>query len=537
MNGNQTNGIKINGRHCIGFSASREGNDVFAACDPATGAELEPSYAEATAAEIDRALALAQSAHASWKRLPRERRADLLEKIADEIEALGAPLLEAANRETALPLPRLTGERGRTVGQLRLFAAEVRDGSWLDARIDRAIPDRAPLPKPDVRSFQQALGPVVVFGASNFPLAFSVAGGDTASALAAGCPVVAKGHPAHPATSELVGGAIQRAVQALDLPEGTFSLLHGRSNDLGATLVRDPRVQAVGFTGSLRGGKALFDLAASRPDPIPVYAEMGSTNPVFVLPGALAQGNGNVAAGLAGSVTLGVGQFCTNPGLVVALAGETTQELASSLAAKLGEVPVGTMLHPGIRAAYDAGVERLRSTPGVQALTNGTAQGEVNKSSAAAALFQTDATTFRDHPGLSEEVFGPSTLLVTCSSKDEMLDLAKGLEGQLTSTLLANDDDLEAFEGLVDVLTEKAGRVIFNGYPTGVEVCPSMHHGGPFPATTAAATTSVGTRAIRRFTRPICFQGAPQQALPLELRDKTEGLLRMIDSEWSREAI
>ena len=529
--------MDISGHHWIGSQPSRAGTATFQATAPATGEALEPFYAEATSDEIDRAFTLAVRAQATLRGLPRERRARLLERIADGLEALGEGLLERASLETALPLPRLTGERGRTTDQLRRFAEHVREGSWLEARLEGAQPERAPLPKPDLRSIRQAVGPVVVFGASNFPLAFSVAGGDTASALAAGCPVIVKAHPHHPATSELVARVIVAAVSELGLPPGTFSLLHGRGHQVGAELVTHPDARAVGFTGSFAGGKALFDLAAARPRPIPVFAEMGSVNPVLLLPGAVASRSGELAAGLAGSVTLGVGQFCTNPGLLVALAGDATEELVTALGVQLDDSNPGTLLHDGIRAGYEAGLSRLANVRGVRRFTF---EPPVIASSRSvrAAGFRTDAATFRAHPELGEEVFGPATLLGLCSDAEELQNLVEDLDGQLTATVHASDEDLDTFGGLVDSLTEKAGRLVFGGYPTGVEVCPAMHHGGPFPATTDAASTSVGTAAIRRFTRPVCYQDAPMALLPPELRDANpDGILRLVDGEWSRAAL
>jgi NADP-dependent aldehyde dehydrogenase len=526
--------MDLRGNQWIGSSESREGKDELQAVDPKTGEALEPRYVEATAAEVDRAFALAAEAHRSWKRLPRARRAELLDRVAEEIEALGDELLERAERETALPAsPRLAGERGRTTGQLRMMAAVVREGSFLEPRIDRGQPDRTPLPKPDVRSLRQPLGPVAVFGASNFPLAFSVAGGDTAAAMAAGCPVVAKAHPNHPGTSEMVARAIRRAVDALGLPEGTFSLVHGRTPAVGAALVTHPEARAVGFTGSFAGGKALFDLAASRPRPIPVFAEMGSTNPVFLLPGALEERAEALAEGVAGSVTLGAGQFCTNPGLLIAVRGDATERFAAVLAQRLDAAPAGTLLHAGIRKGWDAGLRRLASVAGVSRLTAAAEDGP--GCGARPAAFRTDAATFLSHPELAEEVFGPATVLVECRSADELLGLSRELGGQLTATVHGTAADVEAFGGLTEVLEEKAGRLVFGGYPTGVEVCPAMHHGGPFPATTDPSSTSVGTAAVRRFTRPVCYQNAPASVLPAELADENpEGILRLVDGEWSR---
>ena len=529
------------GNHWIGNQAHpcQTAESSFRATNPSNGQSLDPAYGEATPEDVHRALTLAAEAHQTLKHLPRERRAELLEAIAEEIEALGDPLLERAHQESALPMGRLTGERGRTTGQLRLFATVVRDGAFLDARIDRAQPDRAPIPKPDVRTLRQPLGPVAIFGASNFPLAFSVAGGDTASAFAAGCPVVAKAHPAHPGTSELVGAAISRAVTRLGLPPGTFSLLHGRTPEVGAAIVQDPRLTAVGFTGSLGGGRALFDLAAARPRPIPVYAEMGSVNPVFLLPEALGQNLESLAQGTAGSVKLGVGQFCTNPGLLVALEGSDAQSFAEHLRQALGDEPAGDMLHPGIAQAYRSGLETLAQASGVDTLTPAhPAPAEATPCRAHPAFLRTTAKALAEDPTLAHEVFGPSTLLVLCSNKHEMLQLAQSLEGQLTATLHGTPADLDAFRELAHTLEDRVGRLLFGGFPTGVEVCHAMNHGGPYPATTAVGTTSVGTNAVHRFTRPLCYQNAPQELLPPELRDDNpEGLSRLVDGEWSRESL
>ena len=522
------------GQHLLGGVPSRQGTDTFQALDPTTGETLGVEFVEATMEEIQRAMSLASEAHVVWKRLPRERRAHLLEAIAEEIEALGDELLEEAHRETALPMVRLMGERGRTTAQLRLFADVVREGSFLEPRIDRAQPARQPLPKPDLRSLRLPVGPVVVFGASNFPLAFSVAGGDTASALAAGCPVVVKAHPSHPRTSEQVASAIAKALRTLDLPAGTFSLVHGRSPEVGAALVEHPETRAVGFTGSLGAGRALFDLAAARPRPIPVFAEMGSTNPVVLLPQALEKRGEEIAQGLAGSVSQGVGQFCTNPGLLLALRGEATETFLQLLASHLDQTAPGTMLHRGIRAQYDAGLERFRNTTGVRQVSVGASGEELAETRA--SLCQTDASTFLAHSMLAEEVFGPVTLLVTCSDEEELLHVARSLEGQLTATVHAEAEDLSLVGDLLSILEEKAGRLLFGGYPTGVEICPAMHHGGPYPATTDAGSTSVGTAAVKRFTRPVCYQDLPQELLPVELHDTNpDRILRQVDGSWTRE--
>ncbi len=530
--------MELHGRHLIGAATSREGGQTFRAIDPRDGRVLDPDFAEASDAEIDRALARAADAHRQAPHPPRDARAALLDRVGDEIEALGDPLLERAEAETALPRPRLLGERGRTVGQFRMFADLVREGSWVDARIDRAQPDQRP-PRPDVRQMLVPIGPVVVFGASNFPLAFSVGGGDTASALAAGCPVVVKAHPNHPGTSEMVGRAIRAAVEASALPEGSFSMLHGVGPRVGLGLVRHPCTKAVAFTGSLRGGRALFDAATSRPEPIPLYAEMGSINPVFLMPGALRERATEIAEGVFKALVMGVGQFCTNPGLIVAAEGEATRRFRDRLGELVTGARAGVMLHAGIRRGFDAGLARVRGIPGVAEVAHAAASRDSEPAEgcvAAPALFATDAQTFLSTSALSEEVFGPATLLVTCPSPDAFLEVVRAIGGQLTATIHAADDDLEAERGLVTALEEKAGRLVFNGYPTGVEVCPAMHHGGPYPATTDARTTSVGTAAIGRFTRPVCYQDLPSALHPEALRDDNPaGLLRLVDGVRTRD--
>lgn len=534
--------MNLHGRHLLGSERSALGTSTYTGVDPTTGSALDPIYTDATSDEIEQAVALAQAAHPAFEQAGRARRADLLERIADEIETLGDTLLARMHAETALPLARAAGERGRTVGQLRGFATLVRDGSWLDPRIDRAQPERQPLPKPDVRSLQRALGPVAGFGASNFPLAFSVAGGDTASALAAGCPVVVKGHPAHPGTSELLGEAIARAVAALRLPAGVFSLLHGAGHEVGERLVAHPGIRAVGFTGSLRGGRALFDLAARRPEPIPVYAEMGSVNPVFLLPAAVEARGNAIAASLAASVTNGVGQFCTNPGVVVMHTGVAPHSgshdrFLDALADHLRDAAAGVMLHRGIADAYRTGLARLAEHEDVETLVPTRAlDGETAEVYPAALV--TDAAAFIQDEALREEVFGPVTLVVRCTSLAEMLDVARAVPGQLTATVHHEDDELQQHGELLDLLGQRVGRLVFNGFPTGVEVCPAMVHGGPYPATTVASSTSVGSAAIARFLRPVAYQDAPPEVLPAELRDANpEGLLRLVDGEFTRRSL
>jgi NADP-dependent aldehyde dehydrogenase len=491
-------------------------------------------FEEASAAHIDRALDAAATTALEYRHISPARRASFLDHIAEELER-STNLLDAAHAETALPHARLTGERARTTGQLRLFAETVRDGSWVDARIDRAMPDRTPVPKPDLRRMLIPLGPVAVFGASNFPLAFSVAGGDTASALAAGCPVVVKAHPAHPATSEIAARAIIAAAAAAGMPPGVFSLIQSTRNEVAIALVQHRRTTAVGFTGSLRAGRALFDAAARRPDPIPVYAEMGSVNPVFLLRGALAERAEAMAEGLAASVTLGVGQFCTNPGLVVGVGGERFDALVRRLATLIAEAPPGTMLYPALLQSFESGVRRLGAVAGTT-LVRSAAAGQTP--CALPSLLSTTADAFLRHPELAEEVFGPSTVVVRCESTAEMEAVARSLEGQLTATMHGTPADVAEHAWLVALLEEKAGRLIVNGFPTGVEVCASMQHGGPYPATTDSRTTSVGTAAIHRFARPVAYQNFPQSSLPPELQDANpRGIWRLVDGATTRGAL
>lgn len=503
---------------------------TFNAVNPATGAEMSPAFHEATSQEIDNAILKAEEAFLAYSKKSGRERALFLEKIADEIMALGDGLIHRCNEETGLPAARLTGERGRTVNQLRLFAQLLREGSWVDARIDTAEPERQPVPKPDIRSMQKALGPVGIFGASNFPLAFSVTGGDTASALAAGSPVVVKAHPAHPGTCEMIANAIRNAIEKANLPEGVFSMVHGQSTEVGMAIVEHPLIKAIGFTGSFKGGKAIFDAAVRRPEPIPVYAEMGSTNPVFILPGALRDKKEEIAKGLTASATLGVGQFCTKPGLVFLEESEDTAQFQKLAAANFLEVAAATMLTPRIHAAFEEGVEKLGKQKDVVLLAKGKIEEEGFRG--VGHLFQTNARNFLGNENLEEEIFGPSTLAVTTENKAELIEIAKKLKGHLTATLWTTDDDLKEYAELIAILERKAGRLIRNGFPTGVEVCHAMVHGGPFPATTDSHSTSVGTRAIIRFTRPVCYQNFPDALLPDALKnDNPLGIWRLVNGE------
>jgi NADP-dependent aldehyde dehydrogenase len=516
--------MNITGESLIGASHIKGGGAAFFAFNPATASQIEPAFYTAGKAEIDCACDLARIAFDPYRASAPEVRARFLESIAEHILALGEPLIERAMSESGLPRARLEGERGRTVGQLRLFAEVLREGSWQDARIDPALPERTPLPRVDLRLRMIALGPVAVFGASNFPLAFSVAGGDTAAALAAGCPVVVKAHPAHPGTSELVGRAIQQAVQAAGLPEGVFSLLTGVGNDLGIGLVQHPAIQAVGFTGSRQGGLALMAAAAARPQPIPVYAEMSSINPVFLLPQALAAKAETLAAAFVDSLVLGVGQFCTNPGLVLALQGADLEHFSTTAATQLAQRNAATMLTAGIQHAYQTGVSRLAANHRVRQLSQGVPSDAAG--SGVPALFSTSAEDFLSDPQLSQEIFGPASLLVACRDMAEMLAVAEHLEGQLTATLQITDGDHQAVRALLPILERKVGRILANGFPTGVEVSYSMVHGGPFPATSDSRTTSVGTAAIQRFLRPVSYQNIPQDLLPPAIQDSNPLAIR-----------
>ena len=481
---------------------------------PASGELLEPAFAEATPQEIDRAVELADSCVESLASVPAAQIAGLLDKIAAEIEALGEELIDRASRETGLPVARITGERARTTNQLRLFAEVVRDGSWKDVRMDGALPDRQPARRPDLRRTLVPIGPVAVWPASNFPLAFSVAGGDTASALAASCPVIVKAHPGHPGTSELTARAIVRAIAATGLPAGMFSLLQGASPEVSLALVGHPKIAAGAFTGSLGAGRALFDAAARRPVPIPFFAEMGSVNPVILLEEILEQRAEAIGEGLFQSVTMGVGQFCTCPGLVLAVGSPALDRFAQDLRSRFQKGQPGAMLTPSIARSYRGAVERITGLAGVTACRNpGLASPD-----GAPVLFETTAGDFLGNGDLRHEVFGPATILVRCESAQRLLEVARQLEGSLTATVHGTPRDLEQNRPLLSLLTRKAGRLLFNGFPTGVEVCASMQHGGPYPATTDSRFTSVGTAAIQRFARPVCYQDCPVEFLPPELQ-------------------
>jgi NADP-dependent aldehyde dehydrogenase len=530
----QEDTMTLTGHMLIGQHTVAGHRAAIRGINPATNETLEPAYAGGSAEHVEQACALAWAALDAYRETMLSARAEFLETIATEIEALGDELIERAHAETGLPRARLLGERGRTCQQLRMFARTVRAGEWLDVRVDSAQPQRQPLPRADLRQRQIALGPVAVFGASNFPLAFSVAGGDTASALAAGCPVIVKAHSAHPGTSELVGRAVARAVKACGLPEGVFSLLYGSGREVGIALVTDPRIKAVGFTGSRNGGLALIQAAQARPEPIPVYAEMSSINPVLLFPAALENRTQALAEGFVASLTLGAGQFCTNPGLVIALKGPALDKFVAATADVIQRSSAQTMLTPGIFSAYEAAVNALAEN--AAARHSGSGQNGSGPNQCQAHLFVTETADFLTDHRLQAEAFGAAALIVQCSSEDEIRELCEHLEGQLTATLHLDDQDLEQARALLPTLERKAGRLLINGWPTGVEVCDAMVHGGPFPATSDARATSVGTAAILRFLRPVCYQDFPDSLLPTALKQANPlQLRRLLDGQ--REAL
>jgi NADP-dependent aldehyde dehydrogenase len=528
--------MPLTGLSFIGSSRGVPGGAAIQALNPATGEHLEPSYSSASISDVNRAAELAAEASPALAATSGKDRGALLRRIAGGLDALQQQLAEQAHLETGLPMPRLLGEVSRTTMQLRMFAALVEEGSWVDARIDTALPDRKPLPRPGLRSMLRPIGPVVVFTPSNFPLAFSVAGGDTASALAAGCPVIVKAHSAHPGTSELAAEAVRQAVADAQLPEGVFSLLFDSGFEIGAALVKHPLVQAVAFTGSLRAGRALMDMAAARPRPIPCFTEMASCNPVFVLPGALRGGADTLAQNLFNSFTLGAGQMCTKPGIVLMPEQAETAGFTGKLSQLVAQAPPFTLLTAGIARDYARGTGHRAAQAALVAeapLADGSPACPAN-----AQLFSATLDQFLNQPDLSEEIFGPDTLLVQCQSPDEYLRAAQALDGHLTATVLGTDEDLAEHRDLIAVLEQKAGRIIFNGFPTGVEVAPAMVHGGPYPSTSDSRYTSVGSAAIFRFARPVCFQNFPDGLVPQELQAANPlGILRTVDGAPSREAL
>ncbi|MHA6194355.1 aldehyde dehydrogenase (NADP(+)) [Pseudomonas wadenswilerensis] len=520
------------GHNYIGGQRSAQGDTRLHSLDASTGAALPGEFFQATEAEVDAAAQAAAAAFPAFRNLAPERRAVFLDAIADELDALGDEFVATVCRETALPAGRIQGERGRTSGQMRLFAQVLRRGDFLGARIDRALPERQPLPRVDLRQMRIGIGPVAVFGASNFPLAFSTAGGDTAAALAAGCPVVVKAHSGHMATAEAVADAILRAAERTGMPAGVFNMVYG--GGVGEWLVKHPAIHAVGFTGSLRGGNALCRMAAERPQPIPVFAEMSSINPVILLPEALRARGETIARELSASVVMGCGQFCTNPGLIIGLRSPELDGFIEQFKARMADQPAQTMLNTGTLASYRKGLEHLLGHPGVRHLA-GAGQGD---GQAQAQLFEADVRLLLEGDELlQEEVFGPATVLVQVEDQAQLRDAVRALRGQLTATLIGEPEELLANAWLGELLQEKVGRVLINGYPTGVEVCDAMVHGGPYPATSDSRGTSVGTLAIDRFLRPVCFQNYPDALLPEALREGNPlGIVRLVDGVWERTA-
>lgn len=524
----------LSGVSLIGGRVAEPRGETFHGIKPTDGTKLDPPFYSAVASDIEEAAQLAADASQVFAALSGRDRAKFLRRIADELSAATAAIIERANLETGLSLPRLQNEMGRTTGQLKLFADVLEEGSWANARIDEADRERKP-PRPDIRSMLRPLGPVSVFGASNFPLAFSVAGGDTASALAAGNPVIAKAHPAHPGTSELVGLVIRKAVSDSGLPPGVFSLLFDSGIEVGVALAKHAAIKAIAFTGSAAGGQVLMKLAAARPEPIPCYAEMGSTNPVFVLPGAMRERSLQIAQGIQTSFTLGSGQFCTKPGLVF-VPKDDSAEFTQTLKAGVGGMAQHAMLTHGIAAKYNQAIEGRLAGGKAQLLARTEVAVNDNCAATTATIFGVSLKEFLSHSELSEEVFGPTTLLIHYGNEGELLDAAQKLHGHLTATIHGTEEDLVRAHDLVRVLETKVGRLLFNGFPTGVEVCHAMVHGGPFPATSDSRTTSVGTLAILRFARPVCYQDFPDAALPLELqRANPLGIMRMVNGTLGRE--
>lgn len=526
----------ITGKNYIGTQRSAAGSKKFRTFDPVSNTENEVQFYEASPEEIDKAVALSWKAFMCYQDYSGEQKSKFLNAIADEIEALGDELIDTYCSESGLPPGRAMGERGRTMFQLRSFAELVKKGDWVDAYIDTAQPDRTPVPKPDIRKMMIPLGPVVVFGASNFPLAYSTAGGDTAAALAAGCPVIVKSHPMHAGTGELVASAIIKAAERTGMPEGVFSNLNSSGIEVGVQLVQHPLVKAVGFTGSIRGGRALYDLAAKRDEPIPVFAEMGSVNPVVFLPEALQQRGEALAKTYAGSVTLGTGQFCTNPGLLFGIRGAALDHFIKRLSEEIVLIEPGCMLHPNIIGAYNENKGKALKQKGLQLVSE--YEQAIAENVARQAVTTVEGAIFLNNPNLHQEVFGPFTMVVQCEDKEQLEAIILKLEGQLTGTVIAEAGEAVDFRGVIEALRNRVGRIIYNGVPTGVEVCPSMVHGGPYPASTDSRFTAVGINSIKRWVRPFSYQDWPNELLPAALKNENPlGIIRYINNQLSTEAL
>lgn len=525
---------KLDGRNLIGYHYSALADDFLESFNPATDKKIEGRFHIASTAEIEKTMQLATEAFTLYKKTTGSDKAAFLNAIADEIMALGDALIDRTMAETGLPKDRLIGERARTVNQLRLFAKVVQEGSWVDPVIDLAQPERQPLAKPDIRRMLVPVGPVVVFTASNFPLAFSTAGGDTASALAAGCPVIVKAHESHPGTNALVAFAIMQAAQKTGMPDGVFSTLYGTGLNLGQQLVRHPLTKAVAFTGSFKAGKALFDAAAQRTEPIPVFAEMGSVNPVLLGEAALEKRGKEIAAQFAASVTLGCGQFCTNPGLLIGKEGPELDAFIAALSENIRKIVPSTMLNEGISKNYYSNKNRVLDIHKVR-LEGESMVSDGVKNEGRPTVASVWGKAFLENPELSEEVFGPFALIIKCESAEVLSAVVHSLKGQLTATIIAEESEMAVYLNLIEALQNRVGRILFNGVPTGVEVCPAMQHGGPYPATTDARFTSVGTAAIKRFARPLAFQNWPEELLPDELKTQNPlGIWRTVDGVFTK---
>lgn len=508
----------ITGKNYVGNTLSSKGEITFKTFNPKTNKTNSIVYTEASDQEIQKAVNLSTTAYASYKNFSGAKKAEFLNAIADEIEALGDELIQTYCSETGLPEGRAQGERGRTIFQLRSFAEMVQEGSWVEATIDTAVPDRKPIPKTDLRKMLRPLGPIVVFGASNFPLAYSTAGGDTAAALAAGCPVIVKSHPMHAGTGELVASAICKAAERTGMPEGVFSNLNSSGIHVGVELVKHPAIKGVGFTGSIKAGRALFDIANQRKEPIPVFAEMGSVNPVILLPEAAKVKGGELAKTYAGSITLGSGQFCTNPGLILGIKNNDLTKFIDTLSDEILKIDPTCMLHPNIIGNYDRNKSQAASQPGTTVKADFADDVDINYGRQ--TILTVEGATFLDNSVLHQEVFGPYSLVVQCDSQEQLVEIVNNLEGQLTGTVLAEENELEENRSVIDALQNRVGRIIYNGVPTGVEVCPSMQHGGPYPASTDSRFTAVGIHSVKRWVRPMSFQNWPNALLPDELKDE-----------------
>ncbi len=526
----------ITGKNYIGNTLSSKGSKTYTTYNPQLNIENGFSFVEATSEEIDEAVGLARTASIGFGAMSGVKKADFLNAIADEILALDELLIKTYCSETGLPEGRAIGERGRTIGQLRAFAALVKEGSWVEASIDTAIPDRTPVPKPDLRKMLIPLGPVVVFGASNFPLAYSTAGGDTAAAFAAGCPVIVKSHPMHAGTGELVASAIIKAAKKTNMPNGVFSNLNSSGIEVGSTLVKHPCIKAVGFTGSIGGGRALFNLAAQREEPIPVFAEMGSVNPVVILPESVSKRGEDLAKTYAGSITLGTGQFCTNPGLLLGIKSDALTGFITRLSEEIIKIEPSCMLHPNIIGAYETKKEKALSQNGLQVAAE--IQQNVQTNYARQTVTTVEGKTFLQNTTLHQEVFGPYSIVVQCEDIAQLKEIIKNLEGQLTGTIIAEENELEAHQDITIALQNRVGRLIYNGVPTGVEVCPSMQHGGPYPASTDSRFTAVGIHSIKRWVRPISYQDWPDSLLPDALKNSNPlKISRLVNNEQTKNSL